>query len=288
MPSSISNSELAGSVAITTVAGDGGVAIEERFERPGFVRLTASDRPGVAQPVPERDIPPQPWGKILLGALALFVLLMAAWEWHWRAYGATPGYRNSDGAWADQRRRISPGEGGKTVLIGLSGRGGYTRLIGAIEMFTRDLFVGLAIRAEPPLITFGLRTGTPGSLDRFQIDVPFRVVFTPSDWYILLHEVGHLCWVESFGWMTESLATYEALSREIASNRPDLAANDPEKLDKTVRTEFLSTRSIVRELFKKGMQRADHLDRFVQPLIAPGLIDPALAGDVLVQCLTTS
>lgn len=133
--------------------------------------------------------------------------------------------------------------------IGLSGRGGYTRLIGAIEMFTRDLFVGLGIKQEPPLITFGLRTGSPGSLDRFQIDIPFRVVFTPSDWYILLHEVGHLCWVESFGWMSESLATYEALSREIALNRPNLAAEEPEKFDKTVRTEFLSTRSIVRELF---------------------------------------
>lgn len=120
MPSSISNSELAGPMAITVMADDGSLASEERFERPGFVRLTASDRPGVAQPVPERDIPPQPWGKILLGALALFLLLMAAWEWHWRDSGAAPGYRNSDGAWADQRRRINTGEGGKTVLIGSS------------------------------------------------------------------------------------------------------------------------------------------------------------------------
>jgi len=28
------------------------------------VRLTASDRPGVAQPVPVRDIPAQPWRAI--------------------------------------------------------------------------------------------------------------------------------------------------------------------------------------------------------------------------------
>lgn len=103
-----------------TMASDGSGATVERFERPGFVRLTASDRPGVAQPVPERDIPPQPWGKILLGALALFLLLMAGWEWYWRAFGATPSYRNSNGAWAEQRRRIDTGEGGKTVLIGSS------------------------------------------------------------------------------------------------------------------------------------------------------------------------
>lgn len=116
MPSSISSSERAG----LAMASDGGIPLEERFERPGFVRLTASDRPGVAQPVPERDIPSQPWGMILLGALVLFLLLMTGWEWYWRAFGATPGYRNSDGAWAEQRRRINEGEGGKTVLIGSS------------------------------------------------------------------------------------------------------------------------------------------------------------------------
>jgi hypothetical protein len=88
--------------------------------RPGFVRLTASDRPGVAEPVPERDIPPMAWGPIWLGALALLLVLFMAWEWHWRAFGAEPGYRNSDGQWAQQRRRINQGEGGKTVLVGSS------------------------------------------------------------------------------------------------------------------------------------------------------------------------
>jgi hypothetical protein len=85
------------------------------------VRLTASDRPGVAQPVPVRDIPALPWGSMLLGAVALFALLMAAWEWHWRAFGVDTGYyRNSDGLWAMQRRRIDSGEGDATVIIGSS------------------------------------------------------------------------------------------------------------------------------------------------------------------------
>ena len=88
--------------------------------RRGFVRLTASDRPGVAQPVPERDIPPQPWGVVSLGALLLFVLLLGAWEWHWREFGARPAYRNSYGLWAEQRRRIDQGEGDATVLVGAS------------------------------------------------------------------------------------------------------------------------------------------------------------------------
>lgn len=88
--------------------------------RPGFVRLTASDRPGVAQPVPEREVPSQPWGAILLGAIVLAALGLAGWEWHWRAFGGVAGYRNSDGAWAEQRRRIDQGEGDGTVLIGSS------------------------------------------------------------------------------------------------------------------------------------------------------------------------
>ena len=105
MPSSISSSD---------------VATDAPQIRAGFVRLTASDRPGVAQPVPERDIPAQPWGAIFLGMLVLFALLLAGWEIKWRLYGAIPGYRNSDGEWADQRRRIDAGEGGRTVLIGSS------------------------------------------------------------------------------------------------------------------------------------------------------------------------
>ena len=89
-------------------------------ERPGFVRLTASDRPGIAQPVPERDIPSKPWGLILFGAFAMFAIMLLVWEWHWRDYGVTPSYRNSHGSWAEQRRRIDNGEGNKTVLIGSS------------------------------------------------------------------------------------------------------------------------------------------------------------------------
>lgn len=148
MPSSISSSELAAALPMA-MAGDGSITIE-RFERPGFVRLTASDRPGVAQPVPERDIPPQPWGRILLGALALFVLLMAAWESYWRAFGATPGYRNSDGAWAEQRRRINAGEGDKTVLIG-SSRILFDVQLPDWERVTGERPIQLALEGTSPL-----------------------------------------------------------------------------------------------------------------------------------------
>jgi hypothetical protein len=88
--------------------------------RPGL-RLTAADRPGVAQPVPERDIPDRPWGAILLAALVMTALMLGAWEWHWRSFGVEPSLANSDALWATQRRRIDHGEGdGATVLIGSS------------------------------------------------------------------------------------------------------------------------------------------------------------------------
>ncbi len=48
MPSSISSSEAV-------------PARSKALLRVDFVRMTASDRPGVAQPVPARDIPPRPW-----------------------------------------------------------------------------------------------------------------------------------------------------------------------------------------------------------------------------------
>lgn len=59
-------------------------------------------------------------GFALATAAVLFLLAMLAWEWHWRAYGAVPGIRNSEGLWAAQRRRINRGEGDRTVIIGSS------------------------------------------------------------------------------------------------------------------------------------------------------------------------
>ncbi len=91
-----------------------------RVAAPAARRLTASDRPGVAQPVPVRDIPEQPWPRIMLTALVLLSALTGAWEWYWRDYGAVAAYRDDDALWARQRRRIDSGEGGATVLVGSS------------------------------------------------------------------------------------------------------------------------------------------------------------------------
>lgn len=117
MHSSISSSESAGA----DLSVGRSASAEARIAlRPGL-RKTAADRPGQAQPVPERDIPDRRWGAIMFAALVLTLLMLGAWEWHWRAFGVEPSIANSDGLWATQRRRIDNGEGvGATVLIGSS------------------------------------------------------------------------------------------------------------------------------------------------------------------------
>jgi hypothetical protein len=85
-----------------------------------YARQTAADRPGIAQPVPVRPVPEQPWGKIALGAALIFVALLAAWEGYWRAYGVTPGINSNNGLWAIQRHRIDAGEGDATVIVASS------------------------------------------------------------------------------------------------------------------------------------------------------------------------
>ncbi len=87
------------------------ISSSEQHHAASAERLTASDRPGVAQPVPERPVPAKPWAVIALVAALLFLALMALWEWRMRALGLEAGDL-SDGAsaWAEQRRRIDAGD----------------------------------------------------------------------------------------------------------------------------------------------------------------------------------
>jgi hypothetical protein len=150
----LANASLAsGSIGIPLTAPGSplpGPGAGEHFVRAGFVRQTASDRPGVAQPVPVRDIPVQPWGAIMLATVVMVALLLTGWELYWRAFGATPSYRNSNGEWAEQRRRIDQGEGGKTVLIG-SSRVLFDVQLPVWERLTGERPIQLAIEGTSPV-----------------------------------------------------------------------------------------------------------------------------------------
>jgi hypothetical protein len=85
---------------------------------PSGLRLTAADRPGIAQPVPERDIPDQPWRAISLTVLLLVILLTSVWEWKMRSLGLVAGDTGgSYDDWADLRRQVDQ-RNVPVVLIG--------------------------------------------------------------------------------------------------------------------------------------------------------------------------
>jgi hypothetical protein len=114
MPSSISSSEDPGEPG--PQPGQGPNAHHGPLA-PGL-RLTASDRPGIAQPVPERDVPPLPWARLMLIAALLVIALSGAWEWRMRSVGYEVGDLGIDpSAWAEQRRRIETGEA-KIAILG--------------------------------------------------------------------------------------------------------------------------------------------------------------------------
>ena len=72
------------------------------------MRLTASNRPGQAQPVPTRDIPKQPWGRLALGVVAALLIGTVALEANARRLGLRAGdLDNSEVDWATERARAA-------------------------------------------------------------------------------------------------------------------------------------------------------------------------------------
>lgn len=140
-------------------------------------RLTASDRPGVAQPVPQRDVPAQPWGVIAACALVLFALLLAGWEWHWRAFGVAPSTSNSDGLWSNQRRRIDSGEGGRTVLIG-SSRVLFGVDLDSWQRLSGEPLIQLALQGTTPLYTLEDLADDPQFTGHLLVGIAPSVFFT--------------------------------------------------------------------------------------------------------------
>lgn len=68
----------------------------------------------------DRPLPTNSLGIAALAGLLVATALLGAWELNWRELGVEKSYRNSDGLWVIERRRINQGEGHKTVIVGSS------------------------------------------------------------------------------------------------------------------------------------------------------------------------
>lgn len=143
----------------------------------GARRLTAADRPGIAQPVPERDIPHRPWPRMLLAALLLAGALTGGWEWYWRDFGAVPGYRDDDALWARQRRRIDAGEGDATVLLGAS-RTFFDIQLPVWEQLSGRRPIQLGLNGTSPLFALEDLANDPAFHGRLLVGIAPDIFFT--------------------------------------------------------------------------------------------------------------
>ncbi len=83
--------------------------------------MRSSTSSSEADPVVLRDVPALRWPRVALVALLLAAAGVAGWEAYWRiAQGYEASYRNSDGQWAEARRRVDAREPNQTILIGSS------------------------------------------------------------------------------------------------------------------------------------------------------------------------
>ncbi|HEX2832637.1 MAG TPA: hypothetical protein VHW00_06460 [Thermoanaerobaculia bacterium] len=98
--------------------------------------------------------------------------------------------------------------------LGLSGRGGYNRLIQAVEEFIHQITRHFD-KHLTPLITFGLRPSGDDSILNYWLDVPFSTAFNTERWHIVLHDLARLCWLKTFEWRLESYDVWQEASRSV-------------------------------------------------------------------------
>jgi len=170
-------------VPSSTSSSDSALALSRGYARQGvpdrYARQTAADRPGIAQPVPVRPIPEQPWGKILLGMALILAMLVAGWEAYWRAYGVTPSFANNSGLWAVQRRRIDAGEGDATVIVS-SSRPFFDIQLPVWERLDGRRPIQLAFEGTSPLVFVEDLAGDPHFTGRLIIGIDPQVFFRES------------------------------------------------------------------------------------------------------------
>jgi len=98
-----------------------------------------------------RRIPEIRWRATAFVAVALAAIGIGAWEMYWRVgQQVVPAYRNSDGQWAEARRRVDRSEPDATVFIG-SSRTQFDIDLDVWEELTGVHAVQLALEGSNPL-----------------------------------------------------------------------------------------------------------------------------------------
>ena len=106
-------------------------------------------------------------------------MLAGAWEWHWRAFGVTPSYKNSNAEWAQQRRRIDHGEGNALVLIG-SSRTLFDVQLPVWQQATGERPIQLALQGTSVLPALEDLAADPKFTGRLLVGVTSSLFFTGS------------------------------------------------------------------------------------------------------------
>ena len=145
-----------------------------------------------ADPVFERPVPLL--GRSGLMGILVAIALMLAWEVWVRSESVTPAYRNSEGQWAEQRRRINNGAGDGWVFSGSSRTMSNMQLhvwerldkrrpvqlalegtapVAVIESLADDEdFTGKLIVGVAPGLFFSGYEGRREAIDRYQTESP--------------------------------------------------------------------------------------------------------------------
>lgn len=148
---------------------------------PAGLRLTASDRPGEAQPVPTRDVPSHPWGRIFAGVAALLLAGVVALEVNARTrVGLHAGdLDNSEVEWVKQRARS---EAAKVAIVGDS-RILFDTDLDRFEALTGTRPVQLAIHGTSALTLLEDVASNPNFKGLLIVGLADTMFFQPFDGY---------------------------------------------------------------------------------------------------------
>ena len=154
--------------------------MREKGALPAGLRLTASDRPGEAQPVPVRDIPQQPWGRIMGFVAVALALGITALEVNARRIGLNPGdLDNSEVAWVKERVRS---ESADVAIVGDS-RILFDTDLDRFEALTGKRPVQLAIHGTSALTLLEDAAGNENFRGLLIVGLADTMFFQPFDGY---------------------------------------------------------------------------------------------------------